>query len=568
MYSKFQQERLPVIPVKGKRPVIPSWSEYCRRLPTVEEATQWESKFPYPEYGYGLCLGVASGIIALDIDTDDKTVLQLCPESHVTKKGQKGQTRFFVNDPKIKTIKNLRQETGVEILADGCMTVIPPSIHPDTGEPYIYDGFLELWEGITSDLPRLDLSFLDKLKRNIIINETPIQTDGEGRNNRLKSIAWAMLKKNKPDTEIIEELLYIDRTEFQLGLFSDRNVKHRIRGLNPKERAITFFNNIKKSFIRLNNEDNYTESRENKLIVDYSNDLMGEPDEPIEWIIKDRISRETISIWAGAPKAGKSSLARYMGLCVANEDHFLTYPIENSGPVVFLYFEGKRKQHKRHLKTIGSKTKQPYIFVRGPRDEAPGLITEQIIQQFQPILIIIDNLGAMLPGKEFNTFEVMYPVLTEFSDIAEDHNIHIAMIHHVNKTANGRGFNGMMGSQAIRAGSDFNYVLDRNDKKDGERTLVSEQREGPDFKPRVLDFDPERQIHTLGKVIGSANEQIPYEVTQYFKEHSGGTLKGICKELVRGSTSVRKVLKQMVEDGKLDVTLKSGKNDSDYYFVP
>ena len=81
-------------------------------------------------------------VIAIDIDAWDGDIVGLIkgalPCSPMAKRGAKGETLFFRCNSSIKT-KQYRNADGtllVEILGKGRQTVVPPSIHPDTGQPY------------------------------------------------------------------------------------------------------------------------------------------------------------------------------------------------------------------------------------------------------------------------------------------------------------------------------------------------------------------------------------------------------------------------------------------------
>ena len=90
---------LSLIPDKyqSKQPAIKNWASYCYQIPTQDEVNSWISNFS--STNISLCLGEASGIIALDLDTTDQKILDLIlpllPDSPVEKKGAKGFTRFF-----------------------------------------------------------------------------------------------------------------------------------------------------------------------------------------------------------------------------------------------------------------------------------------------------------------------------------------------------------------------------------------------------------------------------------------------------------------------------------------
>jgi len=126
--------------------------------------------FPAGAWNLGVLLGTQVApecfMVAFDIDLDDDVlisrVIKAVGPGYVAKKGKKGLTLFGISrvPMKSKRMKRTDPETGkkhiaVELLAAGIQTVLPPSIHPDTGKEY---------EWITRplhDVPPIKLPIID-----------------------------------------------------------------------------------------------------------------------------------------------------------------------------------------------------------------------------------------------------------------------------------------------------------------------------------------------------------------------------------------------------------------------
>lgn len=132
---------LQIIPLhqREKKPIPTDWSRFANQQVTPDQQASWLNQ--YPNSNIGVVCGEASGIIGIDIDTDDKTVfdaiMNCLPFSPWQRKGRKGLMIAFKWTP-IKThrIKNISGETIVECLSSKTQFVMPPSIHPDTQLPY------------------------------------------------------------------------------------------------------------------------------------------------------------------------------------------------------------------------------------------------------------------------------------------------------------------------------------------------------------------------------------------------------------------------------------------------
>ena len=154
-----------VIPLaaKQKGPKLPGWSTYCNILMKPEDAQAFYGR----NHNIGLALGEASGVCAVDIDTDDeewlKKIEKILPRSPVQKKGARGYTAFFkYNGLPSKSVKSEDGLAGIDFLSSGKQTVLPPSIHPNGNEYYwiTKDSLLTYPKGM---LPELSETVLDQL---------------------------------------------------------------------------------------------------------------------------------------------------------------------------------------------------------------------------------------------------------------------------------------------------------------------------------------------------------------------------------------------------------------------
>jgi len=135
MYDIFNAAGLCVIPLKDGRPVI-KWGDFFNTLPTADAVASWRGR------EYGLLCGKVSGVIGIDIDTDDEgeiaAIYAAAGDSHVRKRGSKGFTAFYRYDGQPSSLWKKGGEVVCEVLSDKRLTTIPPSPHRKTGETYIW----------------------------------------------------------------------------------------------------------------------------------------------------------------------------------------------------------------------------------------------------------------------------------------------------------------------------------------------------------------------------------------------------------------------------------------------
>lgn len=130
--------------VGEKRPLFDKWDRLKKAAMVPAEIAQLVRKYPR------LGLGVAGGfncLVPIDVDTEDRdVVMAVCralPVPVVAKQGRRGFTAFYWDQSGLieagKWKRPLAEpgkfEMLVEVINTG-QTVLPPTIHPDTAEPY------------------------------------------------------------------------------------------------------------------------------------------------------------------------------------------------------------------------------------------------------------------------------------------------------------------------------------------------------------------------------------------------------------------------------------------------
>ena len=156
---------IPAMPLKmkSKAPILSEWTQYGTNMPSSAVRDHWLHE--YPRSNIGLPFGPASGLCAIDIDTTDPVLVaaieDCLPVSPWRRVGAKGCALVF----KWQGQKNfkIRSEEGMlcEFLGLGNQMVLPPSIHPDTGEAYVAN--CNLWE-VMDQIPALGVDIEQRLK--------------------------------------------------------------------------------------------------------------------------------------------------------------------------------------------------------------------------------------------------------------------------------------------------------------------------------------------------------------------------------------------------------------------
>ena len=145
---------------------LSNWQRrFLRRIPPVSERVRWADG----DSGIGVITGLASqDTVAIDIDTDDAAIvaaiISILPPTPIKKRGAKGETLFYCGPTIDKSMSwSIDGHRVVDLIGPGRQTVLPPTIHPDTGRPYVWTGNDALEDVTPGELPELDANIVAKI---------------------------------------------------------------------------------------------------------------------------------------------------------------------------------------------------------------------------------------------------------------------------------------------------------------------------------------------------------------------------------------------------------------------
>ena len=126
----------------------------------------------------------------------------------------------------------------------------------------------------------------------------------------------------------------------------------------------------------------------NDLNFTMVSELLAEPDERVSWIVDGLLPSGGLSLLAGKPKAGKSTLARCLALSVARGLPVIGRDTV-AGPVIYVALEDKRSEVKKHLREMGA-GREAFRLMLAERDDN-GLLN--VVAECLDRLLVIPNLG-------------------------------------------------------------------------------------------------------------------------------------------------------------------------------
>ncbi len=131
-----------VIPLKGKRPALTSWTQHQQGRAAAAEIEAWHRQGVLHNIGI-VCGAVSGNLVVLDLDgaagypAFAASFPQLAETYTVATGGGVGRHVYFRVEQMPPSVKAMGTPIGnLELCGEGRQVVAPPSIHPTTGKPY------------------------------------------------------------------------------------------------------------------------------------------------------------------------------------------------------------------------------------------------------------------------------------------------------------------------------------------------------------------------------------------------------------------------------------------------
>jgi 5S rRNA maturation endonuclease (ribonuclease M5) len=233
-----------------------------------------------------------------------------------------------------------------------------------------------------------------------------------------------------------------------------------------------------------------------KSLIRYESavDLMARDFPEPKWAVAGLLS-EGATVFAGAPKVGKSFMALGLALAIASGGRALSsIPVEQ-GDVLYLALEDGDKRMKKRLKAMlcGERVPDRLTFAyEYPRIDEGGLeeIERWLIAHPNARLIVVDTLKRIRPQelKIRRIYDNDYDAVSPLNDLAQRHGVSVLIVHHTNKLkGNEDWFDSISGSLGLSGAVDNAMLLNRP-RAQQEGTLFVGGRDLED-KELTVEFD-------------------------------------------------------------------------------
>ena len=211
-------------------------------------------------------------------------------------------------------------------------------------------------------------------------------------------------------------------------------------------------------------------------------DLQNRTYEPTHFLV-DELIPEGLHILAGAPKIGKSWLALWLCLCVAQGQALWNFAT-TQGEALYLSLEDSFQRIQTRLFDLTEDAPPTLHFAIMADTLKHGL--EQQIEQFltdhpDTKLVVIDTLQRVRSaGSDSNLYANDYQDIGLLKRLADRRHIAILLIHHLRKLHDDDPMNMISGSTGLSGAADSTFVLQKSSRLANIAALHCTGRDIPD----------------------------------------------------------------------------------------
>ena len=259
-----------------------------------------------------------------------------------------------------------------------------------------------------------------------------------------------------------------------------------------------------------------------KLETINAEDLQNRTYEPTPFLV-DELIPEGLHILAGAPKIGKSWLALWLCLCVAQGLPLWNFAVAQ-GDVLYLSLEDLFQRIQTRLFDLTEDAPSTLHFAIMADTLNHGL--EQQNEQFltehpDTKLVVIDTLQRVRgTGSDSNLYANDYQDIGLLKKLADERHIAILLIHHLRKLHDDDPMNMISGSTGLSGAADSTFVLQKSSRLANIASLHCTGRDIPD-RTLKLEFGEDDHVWTLledSKTCSTTSKISTLQLTKLFSE--------------------------------------------------
>lgn len=554
---------LSVIPLHGKRPYFDNWYEVASKDDITIERW-WKQN---PQDNIGIATGIKSQVFVVDIDPrnggEDSLELLIhrhgkMPTTWEVVTGSGGR-HFYFRLPNFAIGNVVGLAPGIDIKGTGGQVVSPPSIHPDTHKPYLWDGLNDIQDEPLAEGPDWLLGMLREKNLPAAKHAPPIplRIPKGVQHHTLVSLAGRLRHMGLDEEEILCLLLKVNARRCEVP-GPEKNIEAIAKSMGkyqPHDRNL--YSEAQKLWRMTRHLEHQQESDRADMTPVDAYSLMRNPVAAPKSIIKEMLNNG-LTILAGRPKSGKSWLTLQLALSVGSGGLFIgSAPVELPGKVGYFALEESQSRtgsRLHRLVTHADPTLQniEFMYAIKPLMSGGAAQIDSYLAQYAPTLLVIDTLLALVKGQQGKRSDVLrndYEEIAILQKLATKHRTAIVVVHHTNKIG-GDAVDSVSGTTGVTAAADCIWVLKRQPDKKGLLEIKGREVEESSY---LMELDLSGPIgwNTVETGDDAATSLERMEILELLREEGARKPQQIAASLQKSGVAVRRLLSKMYASGSL-----------------
>ena len=496
----------------GEKRPIGKWIELQKR-----RNNEWDINKLYrlnPNAGVGVFTGDISGILVVDIDPRNGGSIDGWPATGMMVTTGSGGTHLYYKMP-AGGLQGYSSALGIDIQANGKFVVAPPTLHPDTHEPYI-------WDPDDEELGEIDLETIARLaprkaETNGATVDSKRYTDPGivvsegGRNDTAARLAGYYAKNNIPFAQAIELISATSETNWKPPL-PRKEIEATVRSIYKAE--ATKQNKLALQIPDVDEDGNPKKAgclsvlRLDEYALKYGGQL-------VKWLVPGYVPDKLITFIYGPPGCFKTWVEFDLAVSIASGLPFFGLPDavpQRTGPVLILQQEDAPTGIAERIATIyagklgliAPEFDGDTLTLELPPDDLPIHIVEEqdfrfddpakvtallkIIEEIKPIAVFFDPLYRMVPIED--NMQTAVELMGFLKELRRKSDINFFVIHHTTKSSTGTGDRqGMHGSQFINAFQENGLLMQKVSTVDGQAIMRPHSKAVSPRPPKHITWD-------------------------------------------------------------------------------
>lgn len=301
------------------------------------------------------------------------------------------------------------------------------------------------------------------------------------------------------------------------------------------------------------------------------------------WVVEDLIQAndKRMAVLAGKPESGKSTVAIQLCAAVLSGTSFWGKQTKKV-PTLYWQTEAMPRSIKESLRKLGYDHRRDaafYAFTGKPSESTLENLHAFLTEHPDIGLVVLETINSVLNCEDVKENKFVKPAFDRFENMMDGILGRVAFLGLAQLKKNETESSGdmLLGATEFRARTGIKMYLRTRGDEDERRLFHSTVRQdGVAIKQVYLDYDPSTGISTLGQTLederkGSATRtdaRIEKELLGYVVNHLDAPEDDVCAFTTGKYETKKRLLKELVRDGRLTVTGRGVKNSPRVYNIP